>query len=157
MLFHYQQEFLVGLLVPCDLRVIVCCQGKSSLRRVVDRRESLQDSLYSGCSCQYSSRRKFVGTSRRSKTSLEQGPTKSETAVAAVIVGSEGFFISNSSTTRFPIFAAMRSRVSLRRPSSKMARAISSSVRTGDLLVDCFEGVGSLAKMAIWSTFTSVI
>ena len=42
MFFNYQQEFLVGLLVPCDLRVIVCCQGKSSLRRVVDRRESLQ-------------------------------------------------------------------------------------------------------------------
>ena len=85
--------------------------------------------LYSGCSCQSSSRRKFVGTSRRSKTSLERGPTKSETAVAAVIVGSEGFFISNSSTSRFPIFAAMRSRVSLGRPSSKMVRAISSSVR----------------------------
>ena len=71
----------------------------------------------------------FVGTSRRSITSLERGPTKSETAVAAVIVGSEGFFISNSSTFRFPIFAAMMSRVSLGRPSSKMVRAISSSVR----------------------------
>ena len=70
-----------------------------------------------------------MGTSRRSKTSLERGPTKSETAVAAVIVGSEGFFISNSSTSRFPIFAAMRSQVSLGRPSSKMVRAISSSVR----------------------------
>ena len=101
-----------------------------------------------------------MGTSRRSKTSLERGPTKSETAVAAVIVGSEGFFISNSSTSRFPIFAAMRSRVSLGRPSSKMVRVISSSVsreipgvsvedfsgRTGDLLVDCFEGVGSLVE-----------
>ena len=158
MFFNYQQEFLVGLLVPCDLRVIVCCQGKSSLRRVVDRREVSRIRfvvLYSGCSCQSSSSRKFVGTSRRSKTSLERGPTKSETAVTAVIVGSEGFFISNSSTFKFPIFAAMRSRVSLGRPSSKMVRAICEtpgvsvedfSGRTGDLLVDCFEGVGSLVE-----------
>ena len=73
---------------------------------------------------------------------------KSETAVAAVIVGSEGFFISS----RFPIFAG-KTLVEDGEGDQLFCEIPGVSVedfsgRTGDLLVDCFEGVGSLVEAA---------
>ena len=99
-----------------------------------------------------------MGTSRRSKTSLERGPTKSETAVAAVIVGSEGFFNFKLLDIQVPYLRSNEVPGLLGKTLVKDGEGDQLfceipgvsvedfSGRTGDLLVDCFEGVGSLVE-----------